>query len=87
MSRMARRRQSTIEGPEPASQQPAPAAHAHSAASAAPSVFSSSPRTFAAIHELLDQGLTMEAAIERIAFPDNPEKWNDGADDLAIAAE
>ena len=50
-------------------------------------VYSSSPRTFAAIHELLDQGLTMEAAIERIAFPDNPEKWNDGADDLAIAAE
>ncbi|WP_308503397.1 M23 family metallopeptidase [uncultured Actinomyces sp.] len=44
MSRMARRRQSTIEGPEPASQQPAPAAHAHSAASAAPSVFSSSPQ-------------------------------------------
>ena len=44
MSRMARRRQSTIEGPEPASQQPTPAAQAHSAASAAPSVFSSSPQ-------------------------------------------
>jgi conjugal transfer ATP-binding protein TraC len=50
-------------------------------------VFSSSPRTFAAIHELLEQGLTMEAAIERIAFPDNPEKWSDGHDDLPIAAE
>ncbi|MGT2516606.1 hypothetical protein ACVOMT_22565 [Sphingomonas panni] len=47
----------------------------------------SSPRTFAAIHELLEQGLTMEAAIERIAFPDNPEKWSDGHDDLPIAAE
>lgn len=44
MSRMARRRQSTIEGPEPTSQQPTPAAQAHSAASAAPSVFSSSPQ-------------------------------------------
>ena len=29
----------------------------------------------------------MEAAIERIAFPDNPEKWSDGHDDLPIAAE
>ena len=44
MSRMARRRQSTIEGPEPASQQPAPAVQARSAASGAPSVFSSSPQ-------------------------------------------
>ena len=45
MSRMARRRQSVIEGPEPTSQQPqAPAPQAHSAASAAPSVFSSSPQ-------------------------------------------
>ena len=45
MSRMARRRQSTIEGPESTSQQPqASAPQAHSAASAAPSVFSSSPQ-------------------------------------------
>ena len=44
MSRMARRRQSVIEGPEPTSQQPSPEAQAHSAASAAPSVFSSSPQ-------------------------------------------
>ncbi|OLO57429.1 peptidase M23 [Actinomyces oris] len=46
MSRMARRRQSAIEQPEPTSQQPlqTPAAQAHSAASAAPSVFTSSPR-------------------------------------------
>ena len=45
MSRMARRHQSTIEGPEPTSQQPqASAPQAHSAASAAPSVFSSSPQ-------------------------------------------
>lgn len=51
-------------------------------------VFSSSPRTFAAIHDLLDQGLTMEEAIERIAYPDNPEKWSDAGDDaLPIAAE
>ena len=45
MSRMARRHQSTIEGPEPTSQQPqASAPQAHSAASAAPSVFTSSPQ-------------------------------------------
>ena len=46
MSRMARRHQSTIEEPEPTSQQPlqTPAAQAHSAASAAPSVFTSSPQ-------------------------------------------
>ena len=45
MSRMARRHQSTIEGPEPTSQQPqASAPQAHSDASAAPSVFSSSPQ-------------------------------------------
>ena len=44
MSRMARRRQSAIEEPEPTSQQPSPAAQAHSAASAAPSVFTSSPQ-------------------------------------------
>ena len=51
-------------------------------------VFSSSPRTFAAIHDLLHQGLTMEEAIERVAYPDNPEKWSDVADDqLPIAAE
>ena len=46
MSRMARRRQSAIEEPEPTSQQPlqTPAAQANGAASAAPSVFSSSPQ-------------------------------------------
>ena len=46
MSRMARRRQSAIEEPEPTSQQPlqTPAPQAHSDASAAPSVFSSSPQ-------------------------------------------
>lgn len=53
-------------------------------------VYSSSPLTFAAIHDLLEQGLTMEEAIERVAYPNNPEKWTDhGADDdaLPIAAE
>ncbi len=46
MSRMARRHQSTIEEPEPTSQQPSqtPAAQARGAASAAPSVFTSSPQ-------------------------------------------
>ena len=43
---MARRHQSTIEEPEPTSQQPSqtPPAQAHGAASAAPSVFTSSPQ-------------------------------------------
>jgi len=52
-------------------------------------VYSSSPRTFAAIHDLLAQGLTMEEAIERVAYPDNPEKWTDPSADeaLPIAAE
>ena len=50
-------------------------------------VYSSSPRTFAAIHDLLDLGLTMEEAIERVAYPENPEKWRDADDALAIAAE
>lgn len=50
-------------------------------------VYSSSPRTFAAIHDLLAKGLTMEAAIERIAYPQNPEKWSDAEDGFAMAAE
>lgn len=53
-------------------------------------VYSSSPRTFAAIRELVGQGMTMDAAIERVAYPENPEKWSEAgiADDaLPIAAE
>ena len=51
-------------------------------------LFSSSPRTFAAIEALVAQGLTMDQAIERIAYPDNPEKWAMPADEpAAIAAE
>ena len=52
-------------------------------------VYSSSPLTFAAIHDLLGQGLTMEEAIERVAYPNNPEKWTDPSvdDALPIAAE
>jgi len=50
-------------------------------------MYSSSPRTFAAIQEMLKQGIPMEGALERIAFPENPEKWSDANDGLAIAAE
>jgi conjugal transfer ATP-binding protein TraC len=56
-------------------------------------VFSSSPKTFAAIHDLLGQGLTMEEAIERVAYPDNPEKWGTNepqaipSGGMAVAAE
>lgn len=38
-------------------------------------VFSSSPAVYAAIEELVARGLSMEEALERIAFPDKPEKW------------
>jgi len=50
-------------------------------------LFSSSPRTFAAIEHLVAQGLTMEQAIERVAFPDTPEKWSVDPGDLPLAAE
>ncbi|MGF7151636.1 conjugal transfer ATP-binding protein TraC [Sphingomonas zeicaulis] len=54
-------------------------------------VFSSSPKTFAAIEALIHDGHTMEGAIERVAFPNNPEKWAtsdaDDGSDLAMAAE
>ncbi|WP_313808091.1 type IV secretion system protein TraC [Sphingobium sp.] len=50
-------------------------------------LFSSSPRTFAAIEHLVGDGLTMEQAIERVAFPDMPEKWSADPGDLPLAAE
>jgi conjugal transfer ATP-binding protein TraC len=54
-------------------------------------LYSSSPQTFARIEALIASGLTMEEAIERIAFPHDPDKWSasgsDSADDVAIAAE
>ena len=51
-------------------------------------VYSSSPAVYAAIESLVAQGHTMDEAIERIAFPDNPEKWAVHADTgLAEAAE
>ena len=51
-------------------------------------LFSSSPRTFAAIEAMVAGGLSMDEAIERIAFPENPEKWTMPAGDTAaIAAE
>jgi len=51
-------------------------------------VYSSSPKTFAAIEALVAEGLSIDEAIERVAFPDNPEKWAGVPDDaLPIAAE
>ena len=53
-------------------------------------LFSSSPKTFAAIDGLIAEGLSMDEAIERIAFPDNPEKWTSNLDqssEIAMAAE
>jgi conjugal transfer ATP-binding protein TraC len=51
-------------------------------------LFSSSPKTFAAIERMMQGGLTMEEAIERIAYPDSPDKWTGGsAAPRALAAE
>lgn len=51
-------------------------------------LYSSSPETFARIEGLIADGLSMGEAIERVAYPENPEKWAANADrDLAIAAE
>jgi conjugal transfer ATP-binding protein TraC len=51
-------------------------------------VYSSSPAVYAAIEGLVAQGLGMDEAIERIAFPNNPEKWTAHPDGgLAEAAE
>jgi len=38
-------------------------------------VYSSSPAVYAAVEDLVAQGLSMDEAIERLAFPENPEKW------------
>src|SRR3546814_1821124 len=51
-------------------------------------VFSSSPAVYAAIEALVAQGFSMDEAIERVAYPENPEKWaSHGDDDIAEAAE
>src|SRR3546814_20092058 len=38
-------------------------------------VFSSSPAVYAAIEALVVQGFSMDEAIERVAYPENPKKW------------
>lgn len=51
-------------------------------------LFSSSPKTFASIETLVHEGLGMDEAIERVAYPDAPEKWTSGGSDAApLAAE
>ena len=51
-------------------------------------LFSSSPKTFAMIEALVESGLAMDEAIERVAYPDNPERWTSLVDDAApLAAE
>jgi conjugal transfer ATP-binding protein TraC len=50
-------------------------------------VYSSSPAVFAAIETLVGQGFSIDQAIERAAFPGNPEKWSQAADgDLSGSA-
>ena len=51
-------------------------------------IYSSSPTVFAQIEELVHEGLTMEAAIERVAYPDDPKRWsNEEEAPLLVAAE
>ena len=52
-------------------------------------IYSSSPMVFAQIEALVAQGLPMEAAIERVAYPDDPSEWVtvEEAPPLAVAAE
>ncbi len=50
-------------------------------------VYSSSPGTFASIRDLVASGLPMDAAIERVAFPDDQTKWGGHDAALAVAAE
>jgi conjugal transfer ATP-binding protein TraC len=51
-------------------------------------IYSSSPKVFADIEALVAQGLPMEAAIERVAYPDDPSQWSEIAEaPLAVAAE
>ena len=51
-------------------------------------IYSSSPKVFADIEALVAQGLPMEAAIERVAYPDDPARWSAGQEaPFAVAAE
>ena len=51
-------------------------------------IYSSSPKVFADIEALVAQGLPMEAAIERVAYPGDPTQWSAGQEaPLAVAAE
>lgn len=53
-------------------------------------VYSSSPTVYAAVENLVAQGLSMNEAIERLAYPDSPEKWVSNlvqTDEVAVAAE
>lgn len=53
-------------------------------------LFSSSPQVFAQIEALVEQGLTMGEAIERVAFPGEPHRWTAAegpSPDMPLAAE
>ena len=51
-------------------------------------IYSSSPKVFADIEALVAQGLPMEAAIERVAYPGDPSQWSAGLEaPFAVAAE
>jgi conjugal transfer ATP-binding protein TraC len=51
-------------------------------------IYSSSPKVFAEIEALVAQGLPMEAAIERVAYPDDPSQWSEITEaPLAVAAQ
>jgi conjugal transfer ATP-binding protein TraC len=51
-------------------------------------IYSSSPGVFAEIEGLVNSGLPMEAAIERVAYPDDPSQWCAAPEaPFAVAAE
>ena len=51
-------------------------------------IYSSSPKVFGQIESLVAQGLPMEAAIERVAYPDDPSQWSAIEEaPFAVAAE
>lgn len=49
-------------------------------------LYSSSPATFAAIEALVGEGLPIDAAIARVAFPDRPGQCGRGDDPAPVAA-
>ncbi len=62
--------------------------HAKTALLVEAGTFQAGALNFKVYEAMVADGLSMDEAIERIAFPENPEKWTmPAADAAAIAAE